>query len=177
MEKNPWVGKIGEHFAKLTKVGWVMMSPGTESDVVSALYAQTSVNDYEKLCSTDILGLEESHYNQNEFVFEKFRKQLSRSKEGWCQTGLIWRENNISLGNNKCGGLGQLKCLLKNLDQKQEVREAYDSAIKDQLENNIIEEVTDTEINNSSRSSTCHTEQLSVRVLSQQSCVLFMTHL
>ena len=31
------------------------------------------------------------------------------------------------------------------------MREAYDSVIKDQLENNIIEEVTDTEINNSSK--------------------------
>ena len=40
--------------------------------------------------------------------------------------------------------------MLKNLDQKQEGRKAYDSVIKDQLENNIIE-VTDTEINNSSK--------------------------
>ena len=47
----------------------------------------------------------------------------------------------------------QLNSLLKNLDQKQEVREAYDSVIKDQLENNIIEEVTDTEISNSSKKS------------------------
>ena len=39
----------------------------------------------------------------------------------------------------------------KNLDQKQEVREPYDTVIKDQLENNIIEEVTGTEINNSSK--------------------------
>ena len=55
-------------------------------------------------------------------------------------------------GNNKCGSLVRLKSLLKNLGQKQQVREAYDSVIKDQLENNIIEEVTDTEINNSSES-------------------------
>ena len=82
-------------------------------------------------------------------MFEKFKKQLSRSKEGWYETGLIWRENIIPLGNNKCGNLDRLKSLLKNLDQRQEVREAYDSVIKDQLENNIIEEVTDTEINNS----------------------------
>ena len=41
--------------------------------------------------------------------------------------------------------------MLKNLDQKQEVRQAYDSVIEDQLENNMIEEVTDTEINKSSK--------------------------
>ena len=103
------------------------------------------------MCSTDILGLEESHYNHDEFVFEKFKNQLSRSKEGWHKTGLIWRENNIPLGNNKCGSLNRLKSLLKNLDQKQEVREAYDSVIKNQLENNILKEVADTEINNSSK--------------------------
>ena len=53
----------------------------------------------------------------------------------------------------KCNGesLGRLKSLLKNLDQKQEVREPYDSVIKDQLENNIIEKATGTEINNSSK--------------------------
>ena len=36
-----------------------------------------------------------------------------------------------TLGNTKCGSLGRLKSLLKNLDQKQEVRAAYDSVIKD----------------------------------------------
>ena len=66
MEKSPRVGKVGEPIAELTKMGWVMMFPARESDVVSALYTQTSVSDYEKLCSTDILGLEESHYNHAE---------------------------------------------------------------------------------------------------------------
>ena len=107
-----------------------MMSPGIESDVVNGFYMQTS-GDYEKLCSTDILGLEESQYNHDEMVFLKFKKQLNRSKEGWYGARLICRENNIPLGNNKYGSLGRLKSLLKNLDQKQEVREVYADIIKD----------------------------------------------
>ena len=91
-EKSPRVGKIGKTFAKLSKMGWIMMSPDRESDVVNALYTQTSVSDYKKLCGTDILGLEESHYNYDKFVFEKFEKQLNRIKEGWYRKGLIWRE-------------------------------------------------------------------------------------
>ena len=136
MEKSPRTGIISKPFADLTKMGCAMMSRGRESDVVSALYTQTSVSDYEKLCGTDILGLEEDHYNYDEFVFEKFKKQLNRSTAGWYETELIWRENNIPLVN-KCGSLGRLKSLLKNLDQKQEVREAYDIVIKDQLESNM----------------------------------------
>ena len=41
--------------------------------------------------------------------------------------------------------------MLKKLDQKQEVRQAYDSVIKDHLENNMKEEVTHAEINDSSK--------------------------
>ena len=47
--------------------------------------------------------------------------------------------------------MGPRKSLPKNLDQKQEVREGYDSVIKDQLQYKIIEEVTNTEITNSSK--------------------------
>ena len=65
-----------------------------------------------------------------------------------------------------------LKRLLKNLDQKQVVRQAYDSVIKDKLENHIIEEVTNIEINNSSKEFYMPRR---VKVQSQQSCVLFMT--
>ena len=151
MEKVRRVGKIGEPFAELIKMGWVMMSPARESDIVSALYTQTSISDYEKLCGTDILGLEKSHYNHDEFVFEKFKKQLNKSKEGWYETALIWRESKVPLRNSRCGSLGRMKSLLKNLNQRQEVREAYGCVIKDQLENNMIEDVTDTEINNSSK--------------------------
>ena len=50
-----------------------MMSPGRESDAVSALYMQTSVSGYKKLCGTDILGLEENHYIHHELRFEKFK--------------------------------------------------------------------------------------------------------
>ena len=94
MEKSPGVGKIGEPFAELTKMGWMMMSPGRESDVVSALYTQIPISDYEKLCSTDLLGLEESRYNHDEFVFEKLKKQLIRSKEGWYETAHLKRKQH-----------------------------------------------------------------------------------
>ena len=56
-----------------------MMSPGRESDVVSALYTKTLVSDYEKLCGTDILDLEKTYYNHNEFVFEKSKKKKKKT--------------------------------------------------------------------------------------------------
>ena len=58
------------------------MSPGRESDIASALFTKTYINDYEKLCNTDILGLRESHYKHDNCVYEKFKKLLIRNKEG-----------------------------------------------------------------------------------------------
>ena len=62
-----------------------------------------------KLC--DIIGLEKSHYSQDEFVFEEFKKQLNRSKGGWDETGLIWRENNKPLGKKQMWEFGPTKKL------------------------------------------------------------------
>ena len=47
-----------------------MMSPGRESDVVSAIYTQTSASDYEKLCSTDNMGVEKSHQCKGKPIYE-----------------------------------------------------------------------------------------------------------
>ena len=52
------------------------MSPGRESDIVSALFTKTSVNDCEKLGDTDVLVLKESHH-KHDYVDEKFKKQRS----------------------------------------------------------------------------------------------------
>ena len=66
METCPRVGQIGEPFPEQTKMGWVIMSPR---------------NDYEKPCDT-VLGLKESDYKHDDDVYEKFKKQLKRDKEG-----------------------------------------------------------------------------------------------
>ena len=78
----PRVGQIRETFAEQTKMGWVIMSPGRESDIVSALFTKTSVNNYEKLCDTNVLRLKESHYKHDDYVYENFNKQLKKDEEG-----------------------------------------------------------------------------------------------
>ena len=64
----PRVVQIDEPFSGQTKSGWLIMSSGRESDIVSAMFTKTSINDYEKLCDTDVLVLKESHYKHNGYV-------------------------------------------------------------------------------------------------------------
>ena len=50
-DTNPPVGKDGEPIAELTKMGWFLMSPGTEFDRNKMPLTQTSQSDYEGLCT------------------------------------------------------------------------------------------------------------------------------
>ena len=54
-------------------MSWVTTSPVRESDIASAMFTETSVNDYEKPCDTSFLGLKEN--------FAKFI-----GKHLWCQS-------------------------------------------------------------------------------------------
>ena len=56
-ETKPQVGDEGKPIAELTKMGWFIMSPGTEFVRNTMLYSQTSQSDYEELCRMDELGL------------------------------------------------------------------------------------------------------------------------
>ena len=126
----PRVGQISEPFAKQTKIGWIIMSLGRESDIVSALFTKTSVNGYKKLYDTDVLGLKDSHYNAG-------MKRV-----------LGWKEGNLSLGNNKNRNVGSLKSLVRNLKRDSEIHKAYDTVIQEQVQNKIIQSVSNKEISN-----------------------------
>ena len=68
------------------------MLPRRESDV--SVFTQTPVSDYEKLCGTDILGLEENHYNHDEFVFEKFKNNWIEAKRAGMRQGSFGGKTN-----------------------------------------------------------------------------------
>ena len=55
------VGQPGEPIAELTKLGWVVISPGQETSVTKMLFSKTSVHDCENLCSLDVLGVKDEH--------------------------------------------------------------------------------------------------------------------
>ena len=124
------------------------MSPGRERDLVSSLYTRISVGDFDRLCDIDVLGVEENHLSHDENVYKKFKQQLERNEGGWYETGLAWTENKVPLNNNKFESLGRLKSLLKQLEQNPEIFEAYDQVIRDQLVNNLIENVSENQSKN-----------------------------
>ena len=79
MQKCLRVGKINEPIAKQTKMGWVIMSPVRESDLVSSLYTRILVSDFDRLCDIDVLGVEDNHLGHDETVYKKLKQKLKRN--------------------------------------------------------------------------------------------------
>ena len=136
---KPRIGRPGEPIAELTKFGWTILSPGKEVDLNNMFLTQVSEADYNALCSLDVLGLLDIQSEVD--VYEDFKKQLTRSDEGWYETGLPWKQAHPELPTNKEGSLKRLDSLLPRLE-RQNILEMYDEVIKDQLAQNIIERVT-----------------------------------
>ena len=149
------------------------MAPGRENDIVSALFTKTSVNDHEKLCGTAVLGLKESHYRHDDY-----ERQLKRDEECWYEKGLVWKEGNLPLGNNKNGSLGKLNSLVINLKRDSEMHKTHDTVIQEQVQNKIQFQTTKTVSNNeisNYKEFYFPLNPSSKKKLNQQSYELFMT--
>ena len=87
------------------------------------------------------------HEKQNklaDYVYEKFREQLDRGPRGYYTTNLIWKENHLSLQNNKSSFLGKLKNLIRNLNYSKSL-ETYDKVMQVQIREVIVERVAESE--------------------------------
>ena len=94
------------------------MSPGNEVDISNMLLTQTAAADYEHLCKLDVLGIPDTAIIDQADVYEEFKEQLTRSVEGWYETGLPWKGNHVPLPNNKAGSLKRLENTVRKLENQ-----------------------------------------------------------
>ena len=77
------------------------------------------------------LGLKDTSPGSQENVYEEFQEQLTRSPEGWYQTGLPWKACHPPLPSNEAGSLKRLNSLTKQLERNPELLQRYDDIIKE----------------------------------------------
>ena len=131
---KPKIGNPGEPVAELTAFGWSMMSPGKEVNLSNTYLTRTSFGDYEQLCNLDVLGLEDRAQGDQQSVYDEFKEQLSRSDEGWYETGLIWKQGHGPLPSNEHGSLKRLENVVKKLRRDPpNLMNEYDEVIQNQV--------------------------------------------
>ena len=139
----PKIGSIGEPVAEYTRFGWTIISPGTELDLSNLYLTRSTDEDYDRLCSLDVLGIQDSPSNNTNSVYEDFKQQLVRSDEGWYETGLLWKTGHPPLPTNEKGSLARLSSLLRKLRRNPDLYQDYDAVIKEYLDQGIVERVSD----------------------------------
>jgi hypothetical protein len=88
-ETAPRLGKkMNDPVAELTKLGWILYSPGEEDELAHMNLIKSVNTDYEKLVSMDVLGIKDE---QEENLVEEFGEQLVRKQDGSYVTGLLWK--------------------------------------------------------------------------------------
>jgi hypothetical protein len=136
--EKPRVGKIGEPVAERTKFGWTILAQGKKLDYSAMFLTQTSQCDYEEQCRMDVLGLADNPEHDQHEVYAEFREQLTRSEEGWYETGLPWKGNHPQLPNNYNGSLRRLANLQRKLQQNG-LTDSYSKIIDTQKAEGIVE--------------------------------------
>ena len=131
------VGQTGEPVAEHTRLGWSLMSPGEDGKETFGYLAVNSISDYDNLCALDVLGLADNVGADGD-VFDEFKEQLTRSKDGWYETSLPWKPGHQPLLSNHDGSLCRLNSLLRKLKRSDMLPE-YDAVIRDQIEQGIVE--------------------------------------
>ena len=104
---KPRIGSPGELVAEYTLLGWTIISPGAELDMSNLYFAKSATEDYDRVCSWDVLGIEDSPAEYQSTVYEDFKEQLTRSDEGWYETRLLWKVGHPALSTNEKGSLAR----------------------------------------------------------------------
>ena len=81
---------------------------------------KTSIDDYGNLCRLDVL-VPIDIVRDDSTVHQDFKDKMMKSKDGWYETSLMWKNRFTSLQNNKLGSLGKLNNLLRNFRGNQKL--------------------------------------------------------
>ena len=110
VQEGPRVGQPGEPIAELTRLRWVIISPGRELDVTKIMLNRTTTHDYDQLCNLDVLGVHKP-LTERAIIHQEFKDQLEQKVDGRHETGFIWKPNKDLLPENKEGSITRLKAL------------------------------------------------------------------
>ena len=112
------------------------MSPGVALDWSTMLSTQTTQHDFENLVYM-YSGLTDVDENDQSFVHEEFREQLTRSPCGKHEANLLWKPNHSLLPTNDAGIRRRLHSLVRKL-KRDGSYDKFNKIIREQLEQGII---------------------------------------
>ena len=128
--------------AEYTMLGWTLSGKTVEIDADSEklFLTLTPQNEFERMCSIEVLGLEDADSAPGEEFHEQFQGQLKRLDDGTYSTRLPWKKDLFQVPSNKELAIARLHSTTKRLERLKKL-EDYHEIMKDQINNGILEAV------------------------------------
>ena len=126
--------------AEFTVFGWVLYGKTVvDTTFVDRNFMLNSAEqEFELLCSTDILGLSEP--SPREEYHSKFAETIEQTEEGFYETDLPFLPNHPAIPTNRELAIARLHSTRRNAIKKG-ILQQYDSIIQDQIKEGILEPV------------------------------------
>ena len=130
--------------AEFTMLGWTVYGSRPVTEGVTAekqFLLTTGQEEFEKLCSLDVLGLKDTGTTEDKNIHEDFLQQLNKTQGGFYETRLPWKEDHVPLPTNKNLSVAQLNSTTRKLERMGKLQD-YDQIMQEQVAAGIMEPVS-----------------------------------
>ena len=128
--------------AEFTMLGWTIYGRQlmTESGAEKQFFLKSGQEEFEKLCSLDVLGIADRETKEDSRIHEDFLQQLTKTPDGHYETKLPWKADHVALPSNKSLSAARLNSTVRRLERTGKLQE-YHQIMQDQISNGIMEQV------------------------------------
>ena len=133
-------GNPGEPLVEETTFGWVVHGGDEYTSDGVCMYLR-EVNDYEKLYSLDVLGVEDRGENDQFDVLRDFKENIARRDNGRYEVSFPSIPGAELSSTNEVLSRKRLQNVERRLSKNENLREEYADIIEEQLLVGIVEEV------------------------------------
>ena len=145
--KLGWIltGRTSEAESSLNESSMLILTYGhniTETNVFTSVYTVTPRKpDHEDFWNIEAIGILDDPKTRHDDVVKQYFTETLIFEDNRYQVTWPWREETPDLPVNRDLAVGRFKSVVSRMRDKAEVRETYNSVIKDQLEKGVIEKV------------------------------------
>ena len=132
-------GNPGEPLVEETTFGWVVHGGDEYTSDGVCMYLR-EVNDYEKLYSLDVLGVEDGGENDQFDVMCNFKENIARRDDGQYEVNFPWLPGVDLTSTKEVLNRKRLQNVERKLTKNENLREEYANIIEEQLRVGIVEE-------------------------------------
>ena len=132
-------GHPGEPLVWETTFGLVVHAGDEYGSGNSCMYMR-ELNDYEKLYSLDVLGVEDRGENDQLDVLRDFKESVVRKQDGRYEVGFPWIPGATLTNTNEALSRKRLENVERKLSRDKKLKGEYGGIIEEQLRAGVIEE-------------------------------------